>query len=105
MSSLNQQLRCGRQLAIFGSVHVSNKPTRAKTRPDESRLPLRILRVVNTCFARHFHHLEVLSPCPLPPTGPAILVCNHISGLDPVLIQSASKRLIVWMMAREYYEI
>jgi 1-acyl-sn-glycerol-3-phosphate acyltransferase len=32
------------------------------------------------------------------------LVCNHISGLDPVLIQSVCPRLIVWMMAREYYE-
>jgi len=32
-------------------------------------------------------------------------VCNHTSGLDPELIQSCCKRMITWMMAREYYEI
>jgi 1-acyl-sn-glycerol-3-phosphate acyltransferase len=41
----------------------------------------------------------------LPRTGPAILVSNHISGLDPLVIQSLCPRLIVWMVAREYYEI
>jgi 1-acyl-sn-glycerol-3-phosphate acyltransferase len=37
--------------------------------------------------------------------GRAILVSNHISGLDPVLIQSVCHRLVVWMMAKEYYDI
>jgi 1-acyl-sn-glycerol-3-phosphate acyltransferase len=59
---------------------------------------------VNVCFARIFHRLEVCSPCQLPKTGPAILACNHISGLDPSLIQAACPRLIIWMMAREYYD-
>jgi len=40
----------------------------------------------------------------VPEKGPAILVCNHTSGLDPQLIQSACDRLITWMMAKEYYE-
>jgi len=39
----------------------------------------------------------------LPRRGPAILVSNHISSLDPVMIQSACPRLIRWMMAAEYY--
>lgn len=33
------------------------------------------------------------------------MVCNHISGLDPMLIQSACPRLIIWMMAKEYYDL
>lgn len=38
--------------------------------------------------------------------GPAILVCNHVSALDPLLIQSAiRKRLVIWMMAKEYYDV
>jgi 1-acyl-sn-glycerol-3-phosphate acyltransferase len=41
----------------------------------------------------------------MPARGAAILVCNHISGLDPFLLQSASPRLIIWMMAKEYYDI
>ena len=48
--------------------------------------------------------MRVLTPCTLPKHGPAILVCNHISGLDPLLLQSVIPRLVTWMMAREYYD-
>jgi len=65
---------------------------------------IRMLQAADLCYARIFHRLEVTSPCRLPRRGPAILVCNHINGLDPVLIQSVCPRLIVWIMAREYYE-
>ncbi len=54
---------------------------------------------------RAFHRVEALSPCRLPKTGPAIVICNHTSGLDPHLIQAACPRLITWMMAREYYDV
>jgi 1-acyl-sn-glycerol-3-phosphate acyltransferase len=54
-------------------------------------------------YTRHHHHITLLNPCPIPPTGPGILVCNHISGLDPVVLQSATPRLLTWMMAKEYY--
>jgi 1-acyl-sn-glycerol-3-phosphate acyltransferase len=55
-------------------------------------------------FLRGYHRVRVLQPCALPARGPAILVCNHISGLDPLLLQNACPRVIGWMMAREYYE-
>ena len=63
------------------------------------------MKAANVLFARIYHRLTVITPPPLPAKGPAILVCNHTSGLDPLLIQSVCKRVIVWMMAREYYEI
>src|SRR3984885_13797810 len=69
----------------------------------EARLVIRILRAANVIFSRVYHQREVLPPPQLPRQGPAIFVCNHISGLDPALIQSACSRMIVWMMAREYY--
>lgn len=56
-------------------------------------------------YAHGFHQLEVRTSCTLPESGPAILVCNHISSIDPVMIQSACRRHIIWMMAREYYEL
>ena len=65
----------------------------------------RALHAFNRLFTRVYHRVDVLSPCPLPRTGPAILVCNHTSGLDPQLIQSTCPRLITWMMAREYYDL
>jgi 1-acyl-sn-glycerol-3-phosphate acyltransferase len=65
---------------------------------------VRLARFVNWCVGRLYHRVRLASPCPLPKTGAAIVVCNHISGLDPILIQTVTPRLIRWMMAREYYE-
>jgi 1-acyl-sn-glycerol-3-phosphate acyltransferase len=71
----------------------------------EDRLSLKILHALNVCFSRIYHRVDVLSPLSLPRRGSAIIVCNHTSGLDPLLIQSVSRRLIVWMMASEYYDV
>ena len=49
--------------------------------------------------------MTVFTPSQLPKKGPAILVCNHASGLDPMLVQAACGLMIVWMMASEYYKI
>jgi 1-acyl-sn-glycerol-3-phosphate acyltransferase len=73
-------------------------------RPEE-HLSIGWLRLLDVLYARIYHRVEVLSPCPLPRTGGGILICNHISGLDPVLIQAVCPRLIVWMMAAEYGRI
>jgi 1-acyl-sn-glycerol-3-phosphate acyltransferase len=77
-----------------GADHVDRQP-----------LAVRAILAGNEFFTRLFHELCVLNPCTLPPTGPAILVCNHTAGLDPLLLQSACPRLVVWMMAKEYYDI
>lgn len=71
----------------------------------DDRLEVRLLRAANLIFSRIYHSVHILSPQQLPRTGPGILIANHISGLDPILIQSACSRLIIWMMAREYYDI
>ena len=80
------------------------KPQHSFRRP-ESRPIIRLLQAVDVCFARIYHRLSVLAPSRLPREGPAILVCNHTSALDPLLIQSAVPRLITWMMAGEYYQM
>jgi 1-acyl-sn-glycerol-3-phosphate acyltransferase len=59
----------------------------------------------NRIFCHNFHEITTFSPSQLPRKGAAILVCNHISGLDPMLVQAASPRLVIWMMAKEYYDI
>ena len=40
----------------------------------------------------------------LPENGPAIVVANHISGLDPLLLIAASKRPLRFLIAREEYQ-
>ena len=59
---------------------------------------------VNRLLTRVYHHVDVESPSKIPRTGPAILVSNHISGLDPLVIQSGLSRPVVWMTAKEYCE-
>lgn len=66
---------------------------------------VRALLTVNELFSHVYNRLELLNRWQIPATGPAILVCNHISGIDPLIIQSVSPRVIIWMMAREYYDI
>src|SRR5438034_6252065 len=75
-----------------------------KPRP-ENRPIIRMLQAVDVCFSRMYHRLSVRSPQRLPRSGAAILVCNHVSGLDPLLIQSVCPRLITWMVAKEYVEL
>jgi 1-acyl-sn-glycerol-3-phosphate acyltransferase len=69
----------------------------------EKRLVVRAGKAFTRLFTSRFHDLKVLTPCPIPPAGPAILVSNHTSSLDPALLQAAVPRLITWMMAKEYF--
>ena len=63
------------------------------------------MKFVDVLFARGYHKLDVLAPPQIPRKGPAILISNHTSGLDPLLIQAPLNRVVVWMMAKEYYNI
>jgi 1-acyl-sn-glycerol-3-phosphate acyltransferase len=56
----------------------------------------------NRLFCRHYHRLnhEMIE---LPERGPAILVSNHISGLDPILMFAASRRKLRFLIASEQY--
>jgi 1-acyl-sn-glycerol-3-phosphate acyltransferase len=86
------------------SQSVPARPESAHSRP-EDRLVIRLLQAIDVCVARIYHQTLVRAPQCLPRHGPAILICNHTSGLDPLLIQAVCPRLIVWMMAKEYYEL
>src|SRR5271170_6143569 len=74
-------------------------------RRTERDLSIGLLRTANVFFSRLYHSVTVCSPCRLPPRGAGILVSNHLSGVDPALIQSACPRLIRWMMAAEYFRV
>lgn len=66
---------------------------------------IRALHAVDRLYSRCFHQIDVSGQQHVPRTGPAVIVSNHISSLDPVLIQSTLARPVVWMMAREYYDL
>ncbi len=92
-------------MVIRDLIFTVTKDSNILSRP-EDLLPIRVLHAVNTLFTRVYHNLTVLAPARVPRVGPAIVVCNHISSLDPLLLQSTcTYRLIMWMMAKEYMDI
>jgi 1-acyl-sn-glycerol-3-phosphate acyltransferase len=83
------------------TVHATPADSKHRARP-ENRPIIRLFQALDVCYARIYHRLHVRAPPRLPREGAAILVSNHTSGLDPLLIQSVCQRLIVWMVAEEY---
>lgn len=57
---------------------------------------------LNRLFCRHYHRLHG-DRIYLPESGPAIVVANHISGLDPLLLIAASSRPLRFIIASEQY--
>jgi len=64
-----------------------------------------ILYLVNSFFARVLWRTRVSGPLPIDDSQGAVIVCNHISGIDPLLIQLCTHRVVHWMVAREYFEM
>lgn len=54
-------------------------------------------------LCRFLHRLPA-NYIPLPETGGALVVANHISGLDPLLLIAASRRPLRFLIAKEEYE-
>ncbi len=50
----------------------------------------------------HYHRFEY-QEIPLPKSGPALVVANHVSGLDPLLLIVASPRPVRFIIAQEQY--
>jgi 1-acyl-sn-glycerol-3-phosphate acyltransferase len=65
---------------------------------------LRVAAVLNSIYCGVWHQLSSDGWAPLPKAGPAILISNHTCGIDHMLLQSKSRRLLGFMVAREYYE-
>ena len=64
---------------------------------------LNILEGMNRIFCQRYHRLNEVT-IPLNESGPAIVVSNHISGLDPMLMIASSPRPLRFLIAREQYE-
>jgi 1-acyl-sn-glycerol-3-phosphate acyltransferase len=64
-----------------------------------------MLYLVNTFFTRVLWRTQVSGPLPIDAAQGAVIVSNHVSGIDPLLIQLCTDRIVHWMVAREYYEM
>lgn len=73
------------------------------SRADWGNSWLNALDGLNRIFCRRFHRMRS-THVPLPARGPALVVANHISGLDPLLMIAACHRPLHFLIAREQYE-
>jgi 1-acyl-sn-glycerol-3-phosphate acyltransferase len=64
---------------------------------------INLLDGLNRAFCRRFHRL-VVEPIRLPAQGGALIVSNHTSGLDPLLIVAACSRPVRFLIAQEEYD-
>lgn len=64
---------------------------------------LNVLDGLNRLFCRRYHRLNRIA-LPLPERGGAIVVANHLSGLDPLLLIASCARPLRFLIAREEYE-
>jgi 1-acyl-sn-glycerol-3-phosphate acyltransferase len=64
------------------------------------------LYLLNLAFAKFWWRLRVTGEWPeLFPNQGYIIIANHRSSIDPMLIQSSIARPLKWMIAREYTEV
>jgi 1-acyl-sn-glycerol-3-phosphate acyltransferase len=70
----------------------------------EIRGPLAVAHRAFRLYGAVWHGLRFERTAPLPESGPAILIANHTCGIDHMLLQAASRRLLGFMIAREYYD-
>lgn len=70
---------------------------------DWGRPWLNALDRLNRRWCTLVHRLQVQG-VELPPTGGALLVANHVSGLDPLLLLAATRRPLRFLIAQEEYE-
>ena len=73
--------------------------------PPEIRGGLRPLWWLNAFYCALVHRLEAPRTAPLPEHGPALLIANHTSGIDHLLLQASSRRVLGFLIAREFFDL
>lgn len=68
-------------------------------------LPDFLLRFLAWLFTHSIYKIRIVGKENLPKEGGALLVCNHISFIDPFLITACIQRFIRFLMYRKYYEM
>lgn len=81
-----------------GAVHA------ARDRP-EIHGDLTFYWWVTRFYTWSWHRLRHVGWAPLPETGPAVLISNHTCCIDHLLLQSSCRRVLGFMIAREFFDL
>ncbi len=97
-------LAAGALLLLLGwSLRLLLQAARRANRTDWGRDWMNLVDGLNRLFCYRYHRLNVTG-LRLPRSGPAIVVANHVSGLDPLLLIASARRPLRFLIAREEYE-
>ncbi|PIR19458.1 MAG: acyl-[ACP]--phospholipid O-acyltransferase, partial [Elusimicrobia bacterium CG11_big_fil_rev_8_21_14_0_20_64_6] len=69
------------------------------------RLPDFFLRLLFLPLTRFIYSIRAVGQESVPLEGPVLLVSNHVSFIDAILIAMANQRLVRFLMLRAYYEM
>jgi len=61
------------------------------------------LNLLNTWVCRFMYHVQAFDQLPLPSAGPALIVCDHTSMGDPLVLLATAGRPVRFLMAKEIY--
>ncbi len=78
-------------------------PRADREKPEIRGLTL-ILWWINRVYCGLWHQLDIAETHALPETGAVVLVSNHTCGIDHMILQSATRRALGFMIAQEYYD-
>jgi 1-acyl-sn-glycerol-3-phosphate acyltransferase len=93
-------LTLGVLLAVLAAVGLWGGVVYRRTEYTLAQAPLYL---VNLLLTRVLWRATVHGRLPLAASEGAVIVSNHISGVDPLFIALATNRPVHWMVAKEYY--
>jgi len=67
-------------------------------------LPDFLVRFLSVLVARIVYRLRIIGAENIPIEGPALLVCNHVSWMDAILLSATQQRRIRFLALRQIYE-
>ena len=78
--------------------------SRTHPRPEIHGPLLRGLWWINAFYCGLVHRLDAPRLAPLPAKGAALLISNHTCGVDNLILQAASRRVLGFLIAREWFD-
>lgn len=67
-------------------------------------LPDFLIRFTLWLLTHTFYRIRIVGQQHVPARGPALLVCNHLSYIDPMLVGACVQRFIRFIAYREFYQ-
>jgi acyl-[acyl-carrier-protein]-phospholipid O-acyltransferase/long-chain-fatty-acid--[acyl-carrier-protein] ligase len=68
-------------------------------------LPDYFVRFVAWLLTNTLYRIRVVGAANIPLQGPALLICNHVSFVDALLVGAPLPRFVRFMLHREYYDL